>query len=289
MLKAGCRQGEEIAPGDVVGWGDALRRSGGACPRPASEAVSIGWRSAAPVPTLYREDLAYVHHEGFRAVPEAAARWLVRYLARHAVPEGAILDLGCGSGVFAAAVACTGRAVCGIDVSRDMVKLARRTAPGARFQIASIYEAELPASAIVAIVGEGLNYRPPGQSAPRLATTFRRVRECLHGGGLFVFDVITGPLAKLAPSREFRTGRDWAVLSEARAGRFRDRFERRITTFREMRGCYRRSEEIHFVRVLDRGQVAEALRKTGFAVRSLRAYGRDAQLPGRTVFAARKR
>jgi SAM-dependent methyltransferase len=251
--------------------------------------VSAGRRSEAPVPTLYREDLAYIHHEGFRAVPEAAARWLVRYLARHDVPDGGILDLGCGSGVFAAAVARTGRPVFGIDVSRDMVRLARRTAPAARFRVASIYEAALPACGIVAIVGEGLNYRPPGGGAPPLSTTFRRVRECLPRRGLLVFDVITGPVATLAPSRSFRTGRDWAVLSETRRGRSRDRFERRITSFREIRGRYRRSEETHVVRVFDRGRVVDALRKAGFTVRSRKAYDPRAPLPGRTVFVARKR
>ena len=115
---------------------------------------------AGPMPDFYAEDLAYVHHVGFRGVPEAAARWLVAYLSRHDVPDGAVLDLACGSGVFAAGAARTGRPVLGIDASRAMVALARRTAPAARFEVGSIYEADLPECAVVAIIGEGLNYVP---------------------------------------------------------------------------------------------------------------------------------
>ena len=122
-----------------------------------------------------------------------------------------------------------------------------------------------------------------------LSRTFQRVRTCLHRGGLFVFDVITGPIGKLVPSRDYRAGRDWAVLSETRALRQRSRFERRIITFREVRGRYRRSEEVHVIQVLERMRVIEALRHAGFTVRSMKAYGEGVQLPGRTIFVARKR
>ena len=238
-------------------------------------------------------------HDRSRTVPERAvgarprlgfaARWLVAYLSRHEVPDGVVLDLACGSGVFAAGIATTGRRVFGIDASRETVALARRAAPGARFEVGSIYRARFPDSAIVAIIGEGLSCVPPSGDLPELSATFARVWKCLHRRGLFVFDVITGPMRKLVPGRNHRTAREWAVLSETHGLGHRSRFERRITTFRETRGRYRRSDEVHVVQVFDRGRVVETLRQAGFAVRSMRAYEQGAQLPGWTVFVARKR
>ena len=115
------------------------------------------------------------------------------------------------------------------------------------------------------------------------------MHDCLLRRGLFVFDVITGPIRTLVPRQSHRLGRDWAVLSETRKARQRDRFDRHITTFREVRGRYRRSEEMHSIRVFERLRVAEALRHAGFTVRWLKAYERDGQLPGRIIFVARKR
>ncbi len=241
------------------------------------------------MPTLYTHDLAYVHHVGFRAIPEAAARWLCRYLSTHTVPDGAIVDLGSGSGIFAAGVTSTRRAVFGIEISKEMVTLAQRTAPRAHFRTGSMYEAELPECAVVTVIGEGLNYVPPGGRIPRLSATFRRVWNGLYPAGLFVFDMITGPVTRLVPNQGFQTGRDWAVLVETQASRGRDRFERHITTFREVKGRYRRSDVIHTLRVFARTRVIEALRRARFTVQLLRGYEREAQLSGRTVFVARKR
>ena len=237
---------------------------------------------------VYGEDLAFVHHVGFREIPEAAARWLLRYLSAHRVPDGAIVDLASGSGIFAGAVAKTGRRVVGIDASTAMVALARRTAPLAHFQSRSLHDATLPTCAIVSAIGEGVSYVPPSDRLPSLTRTFGRVSRCLVPRGLFVFDAITGPIARLVPSRTGRVGPDWAVFSETRAARVRDRFERHIVTFRHVRGRYRRSDEVHVVQVYDRRRLAEALREAGFTVRSMTGYDRPASLPGRTVFVARK-
>ncbi len=237
---------------------------------------------------VYGEDLAFVHHAGFHDVAEAAARWLLRYLSAHSVPDGAIVDLGSGSGIFAAAAGRSGRSVLGIDASTAMVALARHTAPHARFQSRSLYAATLPTCAIVTATGEPLSYVPTGRRLPPLDTTLRRVRRCLVPSGLFLFDLVTGPMAKLVPIRGARMGPDWAVFWETRRGPVRDRFERRITTFRKVRGRERRSDEVHVVNIYGKQRVAASLRRAGFAVRSMAAYDRHASYPGRTVFVARK-
>lgn len=240
--------------------------------------------------TFYGEDLAWVHHDGFAAVPTAAARYLLAYLRRHRVPEGAILDLGCGSGRFAAAVAASGRPVIGMDISSACLDLARTQASEATLLQGSLFDAKLPDAAVITLIGEGLNYVPSHGRMPALGATLRRLHGALAPDGLLLFDVITGPRERLVPAIGHRAGADWVVLFANRALRARDRFERRITVFRQRDdGLWRRSEEVHRVRVYDRRAVSDGLRRLGFRVRTAAGYAAASQLPGRTLFIARKR
>ncbi len=53
-------------------------------------------------------------------------------------PGSAVLDLGCGSGEFCALATEAGAHATGIDASREMIGLARRTAPAAEFHVRAL-------------------------------------------------------------------------------------------------------------------------------------------------------
>lgn len=55
-------------------------------------------------------------------------------------PGTEVLDLGCGSGEFCALATEAGASATGIDASHAMVELARRTAPGAEFDVRTLGE-----------------------------------------------------------------------------------------------------------------------------------------------------
>jgi SAM-dependent methyltransferase len=202
---------------------------------------------------------------------------------------GQVVDLGCGSGIWAAAMLRAGYVVTGLDPSSAMLALARQVAPGARFVRASAYDFDFPACDAVTAIGEVLSYLPPGaKTAPSLLSLFRRVAGALRPGGLFVFDVIvTAPGAPMA-YRTWQSGDDWSVLIAVTEQPARRRLVREITTFRRVGAHYRRAHETHVVRICSRATIERMLRQAGFSVRVLRRYSAARLAPRRLAFVARK-
>ncbi len=239
-------------------------------------------------PTIYQADLAYVHHAGFSALVRQAAPALRRLLRRAGLKCGTLIDLGCGSGIWARQAQRAGFDVIGVDCSSAMVRLAKRVAPGARFFCASLHHFRFPPCDVVTALGEGFNYLPPGRGrAPGLRRLFGRIAKALRPGGMLIFDLIVSDGSPMN-YRTWRSGKDWAVLVEVSEPRRRRLLVRKITTFRKVRAGYRRSEEVHAVRLFERAEVARALRQAGFSFRVARGYGRRRLPPRRLAFIARK-
>src|SRR5215469_14060460 len=106
----------------------------------------------------YTEDLAYIHDTGYGDFARTAAPALLESLRARGITSGLVVDLGCGSGIWAQALVAAGYDVLGIDISPAMIRLARRKAPGAKFRTASLLSAELPPCAAVTAIGECVNY-----------------------------------------------------------------------------------------------------------------------------------
>jgi SAM-dependent methyltransferase len=67
----------------------------------------------------YREDLAYIHDAGFKDYALNAAPRLLRILRKNGVIDGLVVDLGCGSGRWAAELNRTGYQVLVVEVSAN--------------------------------------------------------------------------------------------------------------------------------------------------------------------------
>lgn len=205
------------------------------------------------------------------------------------VREGLVVDLGCGSGVWARELTQAGYEALGIDSSAAMIELARSVAPYARFVQASLFDAELPRCDAVTALGEPFSYIPDDMDAPPpLADLFARVGQALRPGGLFVFDLVIQSRSRPMSYRTWREGEDWAVLVEVAEDLPRHRLSREIVTFRRMGPLWRRSQESHQVAAFDRAQVERELRRAGFSVRAFRRYGDYELPPSRLAFRARR-
>jgi SAM-dependent methyltransferase len=233
----------------------------------------------------YKEDLAYIHDVGYGGFAAGAAPGLLALLRRNGIRDGLVIDLGCGSGIWARELGRAGYEVLGIDISRSMIRLARNKAPKAKFLTASFLEAELPRCVAVTAIGECLSYCfEPGSGKQRLVQLFERIFAALRPGGVLIFD-IAGPAGRTR--RIHSQGDDWAVLVEG-AQDERAVLTRRITSFRKIGKLYRRSEETHCQRLYKSSELAVELRRVGFRVRVMRGYG-EFRLPRANAgFLARK-
>lgn len=240
----------------------------------------------------FREDIAYVHEAGAAGFALKAAPGLLEILRGHGIPRGRVVDLGCGTGVWARELLNGGYRVTGVDTSKDRLLQARQTAPEAQLKRASsLHDVELPPCNAVTALNEALNYVSPDFKVfPRLEDIFLRVSRSLRLGGVFIFDLLVQTAGRPVSYRTWETGDDWAVLVEAGENRQRRMLTRTITTFKkeEEGEAYRRGHEVRHLAVQGRVDVEWRLQKAGFAVKLLDRYG-EFLLPTRRVgFQARK-
>jgi SAM-dependent methyltransferase len=228
----------------------------------------------APEPP-YGVDLAHVHDTGFGGFARTAAPHLVRRLARAGIRDGLVVDLGCGSGIWARALADAGYDVQGVDISEEMLAIARARVPEARFVHASFLDAPLPPCAAVTAIGEIFSYAfDPRVGRERLAELLARLREVLPPGGVLAFDVAAAGRERGTPRRTFHEREDWTLCLEASEDTARRLLRRRIVLFRRMDGAWRRSDEVHVLTLYDPAELARDLAEAGFDAQALPGYGR---------------
>jgi SAM-dependent methyltransferase len=237
----------------------------------------------------YQEDLAYIHNVGFDFYARGVAPELLKVFRRHGITKGMVVDLGCGSGIWAGELIRAGYDVLGVDISESMIRLARKKAPQAKFIRSSFLDVQLPHCEVVTSLGECLCYLFDSKNGlSELTRLFSRVYEVLRPGGLFVFDIAQpGQIPAAQRIRNF-AGPDWVVLREAEEDRNTMLLTRRMTLFRQVGKFYRRSEETHRLRLYWAVDLARILREVGFHARVLRAYGKYRLTGNRAALLARK-
>jgi SAM-dependent methyltransferase len=218
----------------------------------------------------YGADLAYIHDSGFTDYARNAAPGLLRILRSNKAVDGLVVDLGCGSGRWARELNDHGYRVFGVDQSPAMIRLARRFAPQSKFKVASLLDVELPACDAVTSIGECFNYAfDQRNSRTQLVRLFRRVFRALRPSGLFVFDVAEPARMPVRPEQHWVEGESWAILVEVHGDRKRSLLSRRIISFRKAGKLYRRTEEIHHLRLYRTSDLIRDLEQCGFRARKL--------------------
>lgn len=114
-------------------------------------------------------------------------RWLLTRVAHEA--RGRVLDVGCGPGHVTAFLAAHGADVTGLDLSPEMIAVARARVPGLPFVVGDLRALPEPDGALGAVVAMyALVHVPRGQLGPPIAELAR----VLAPGGLLLVSLHVG-------------------------------------------------------------------------------------------------
>ena len=230
---------------------------------------------------FYEQDLAAIHAEGFGALGAAAAEVVADALGEE-IAGARVADIGCGAGALAAPLSTAGAEVWGLDISPALLEIARRRAPRARFRQGSLHEVEIPPVEAVCAIGEVVNYMADARAGEAALRRFlEQAAASLRPGGLLLFDAAAPGRGS---SRSFTEGPSWAVGSISEETE--QRLVRTVTTFRELEGGWRRTQEIHHLALFATDMVLDALESAGFEGEVLPGYGALSPPPGLPVYRA---
>lgn len=236
----------------------------------------------------YETDLAYIHDTGYGDFARRSAPGLLQHFRQSEILEGRIVDLGCGSGIWARELVDAGYKVIGVDLSSSMIEIARQRVPEAEFHVASFLQFPMPNCRAVTAIGEVFNYLfDTDNSMASLRGVFQNIHEALSPGGLFIFDVAT-PERFQGQKQAISEGNDWTCLVEYQHDPSQQQLTRRVVTFRKIGENYRRHEEVHRQQLFDPSQITEMLQGIGFHTQTVSSYGDFPLFRGLMGFVARK-
>ena len=145
--------------------------------------MEVSYKNFAQVYDLFMNDVPY----------EDWADYIESLLKDYGVPDGLVLELGCGTGSITEALAKRGYDMIGVDNSEDMLEIAldKKVESGQDilylFQDMREFELYGTVRAVVSVC-DSMNYITREED---LLTVFRLVNNYLDPGGVFIFDLNT--------------------------------------------------------------------------------------------------
>jgi SAM-dependent methyltransferase len=187
---------------------------------------------------------------------------LERLLLPHLPSRARILDLCCGTGQLAQALAQRGFQVTGIDSSEEMIRLARTNAPAVEFLVEDARSFHLPAiyHAVVSTY-DSLNHV---MSPEDLSDVFRNVYACLRQGGLFLFDL------NMEEGYKARWRGSFGIVEDNHVCVVRASFDedkkvgRTVITIFRLEGVWHRSDVTLLQRCYSESEIRSGLEAAGF-------------------------
>ncbi|XJZ26293.1 class I SAM-dependent DNA methyltransferase [Bacillota bacterium Lsc_1132] len=217
------------------------------------------------------ERFAFVYDELMQEAPyEQWVKFIEQKLAQYGINGKRMLDLACGTGELSVRFASRGFNVTGVDLSAEMLTVARQKTEEMGLTI-PLYQqdmAELEGLGPFDFIGifcDSLNYL---QTEEQVKKTFSRVFQCLKTGGAFFFDVHS--IEKI--SNGF-IGQTFALNEEQLAyiwnsfpGEYPNSVEHELSFFvlDEQSGKYDRFDELHLQRTFPIEQYSQWLKEAGF-------------------------
>ncbi|PLR93795.1 class I SAM-dependent DNA methyltransferase [Bacillus sp. T33-2] len=224
------------------------------------------------------KQFAYLYDHLMQDVPyELWAEMTMKLKEKYGIKGTKLLDLACGTGEMSIRLAGAGLDVTGVDLSDDMLAVARMKADEQRFSIQFFQQdmADLDVPGlfdIVSIYCDSVNYLRTGDDVEK---TFTGVFRHLNEGGLFLFDVHSQyKIKKIFLDHTFAVNQDdISYIWHCFPGQYPDSVEHELTFFvhDEETGQYDRIDEDHFQRTFPVSFYHSLLEKSGFTVKEVTA------------------
>lgn len=237
----------------------------------------------------YQHDLALIHDRGYGFHGDRCAPGILDLLAPvRDLPDGLVLELGCGSGALTRHLLAAGLRVIATDASPDMLALARDAlGASADLRRLTLPGDPLPPADAVVSVGHVLSYLP---DASAVEMALAAAADALRPGGVLAIDILDLDYGQIrAGERPFAmVEADWAIITEFSAPA-PDRFVRDATTFvPDGAGAWRRGHERHENVLVDTSALPALLAAHGVRAEVGTAFGAAALPPGLRSVTGRK-
>jgi cyclopropane fatty-acyl-phospholipid synthase-like methyltransferase len=219
----------------------------------------------------YKKQLAQIHDTYFGDLAKNAAIDIVTNIWTAKTGKN-VIDIGCGSGILASILVAKDFSVVGIDISDDILEIARKRAPTAKFFKASLHNFDFTACNIVTAIGEPINYLFDNQSNYESSLVFfNKVYNNLEANGLFIFDFLTNKIELKEHSRIIEK-EDMTMFLSITIDKEKSILSRKMIYFIKDGDCYVRDSETHKQFLFDQSVIINQLVTTGFQVEKIDGY-----------------
>lgn len=211
-------------------------------------------------------DFAYVYDKLIGQDYEAWADCVEQLFKKSGVSPKLVLDLGCGTGSITNILAKRGYDMIGVDLSYDMLGLAKQKADEEGLDVLYLcqdirsFELYGTVDAVICTL-DVLNYIT---DKDELSSVFALVKNYLNPGGVFIFDInTTYKLSTVLGNNTFVNDEEGVFY--VWENEYKDRLSSQyLTFFVQSDDVYERFDEEHFQRAYDIEEIEALLRQNGF-------------------------
>ncbi|TAH19865.1 MAG: class I SAM-dependent methyltransferase [Cytophagales bacterium] len=220
--------------------------------------------------SFYRQHLSYIHDRYYGNIARNAAQEILKNLISSGYKK--VIDLGCGSGILASILSQAGLEVIGVDISFDILEIAKRKSPNSIFIQKSLFEYSFEFSDIICAIGEPFNYLfDETSNNSELAKLIHKIYDNLNPDGFFLFDVLSDDV-DADRNMKIIENDDYTMFLDIEVNAEKSILTRKMTYFVRNKSCYEKDSETHKQILFKLGKVEEILAETGFKYVKLNGY-----------------
>jgi SAM-dependent methyltransferase len=224
------------------------------------------------------ERFAYLYDELMQDVPyENWVRFVKDKIEKYGVNGKSMLDLACGTGELSVRFAKEGFLVTGVDLSSDMLSVARAKSENKGLSI-PLYQQDMSQLEglgqfdVIGVFCDSLNYLPSGEA---VIQTFSNIYHHLEKNGVFIFDVHSlHKMNHIFMDETFTLNEDHlSYIWDCFPGEYPNSVEHELSFFvlDEQSRKYDRFDELHYQRTFSIEQYSNWLKQVGFSILEINA------------------